>query len=646
MSAHCEPDGGSAAGATQRSPGAPSLVLVGRPNAGKSSLFNRLTGGGARVGNFPGITVEVLEGEATHGDRKVRVLDLPGLYSLASTSEHESDEGVARRFLDGLHAARANTVLVQVMDGTCPALGLRLTRDLIARGLPLVVVATQRDVLEAQGRTLDAEALTAATGLPFLAVSSKDPATREAVLAAAIAALDGPARASSPAFDPDALGRAALRDVRSVSADALRARERTARLDRWLLHPYLGPTFFVALMAGLFSAVFLVADPASAVVDRVMHALAGAVGPRLGDGLVRSFVVDGLLGGAGTVLIFLPQIVVLTVAMELLDASGYLARGVFLVDRLLRGFGLGGRAFVPLLTGHACAVPAIAATRIIRDPRERLTAMLVIPLMTCSARIPTYAVLLSAFFASRGAWFRASLFVALYFFGIAAGLVASAVLRRTATRGRSLPLVLEMPAYHTPEGRVVLRTAMRAAVRFLRDVGSTILVASALLWGLLNVPMPAAFDRAGDTHDMPVAVARMHHSVAAGLGRALEPVTLVAGFDWRINVGLIGSFGARELMVGTLGVITGLEDVDDDGAALAVRLREIKRPDGRDAYSTATGLGLMAFFVIACQCMSTVAAIKRETRSWGWALFTLGWTYAVGFALAVAVYQLARLAGA
>ncbi len=646
MSARCGHDGAPATGAARPSERAPALVLVGRPNAGKSSLFNRLTGGGARVGNFPGITVEVLEGAATFGDRKVRVLDLPGLYSLASTSEGETDEGVARRFIDGLGAARATTVLVQVMDATCPALGLRLTRDLLARGLALVVVATQRDVLEAQGRTLDVEALTAATGVPFLAVCSKDASARDAVLAAALAALDGPVAPTAPTFDPDALGRAALRDASSVSAEAMRARERTARLDRWLLHPHLGPAIFVALMASLFSAVFLVADPASALVEGVMRALAGAVGPRLGDGLLRSFVVDGLLGGAGTVLIFLPQIVVLTVAMELLDASGYLARGVFLVDRLLRGFGLGGRAFVPLLTGHACAVPAISATRIIRDPRERLTTILVIPLMTCSARIPTYAVLLSAFFASRGAWFRAGLFVALYFFGIAAGLVASAVLRRTATRGRSLPLVLEMPAYHTPEARVVMRTATRAASRFLRDVGTTILVASALLWALLSVPMPAALDRAGDTRAMPAAVARMHHSVAAGLGRALEPVTLVAGFDWRVNVGLMGSFGARELMVGTLGVITGLEDVDDDGEALAVRLREIKRPDGSEAYSTATGLGLMAFFVIACQCMSTVAAIKRETRSWGWALFTLGWTYAVGFALAVAVYQVARLVGA
>ncbi len=249
-------------------------------------------------------------------------------------------------------------------------------------------------------------------------------------------------------------------------------------------------------------------------------------------------------------------------------------------------------------------------------------------------------------FSAKGAVFRAAAFIALYVFGIASGLIASFALRRTAIRGRALPLLLEMPAYHAPEARAVLRTGWRAATRFLKDVGTTILVASAILWALLNVPMPASLDRAGDTHEMPAAVARVHHSVAAGVGRALEPITRVAGFDWRMNVGLMGSFGARELMVGTLGVIAGLEDVEDNGEALAVRLRELRRPDGGAAYSTATGLSLMAFFVIACQCMSTVAAIRRETRSTRWALFTLAWTYVVGFALAVGVYQVARFFGA
>jgi ferrous iron transport protein B len=343
------------------------------------------------------------------------------------------------------------------------------------------------------------------------------------------------------------------------------------------------------------------------------------------------------------VLAFLPQIVILTVAMELLEASGYLARGAFLVDRLLRAAGLGGRAFVPLLTAHACAVPAIAATRIVRDPRERLTTMLVLPLMTCSARIPTYGLLIATFFAGRGPWFKALVFVGLYFAGVLAALIAALVLRRTVTRGRALPLVLEMPAYRAPDAAAVARVAGRSAWRFLRDVGTTILAASAVLWALLTVPLPG--HAPATTAGAPAREVRLERSIAAGVGHALEPVTRPLGFDWRINVGLIGSFGARELMVGTLGVIFGIEDAGDDPAPLSARVRAARGPDGRPAYTAATGLALMAFFVLACQCMGTVAALRRETRGWRWPAFVLGYTYAAGYLAALLVYQGARLLG-
>ncbi len=640
MSAHCEPGTGAEA-----TPGDVTVVLVGRPNAGKSSVYNRLTGGDAKVGNFPGVTVDVLEAAIVHEGVRYRVVDLPGLYSLKSTGDTE--EAVARRFFDDLKRSAGASVVVQVMDGSVPALGLRLTRELAGEGLPLVLAVTRRDVLEAEGRSLDVAALEDALGARVVLVDARGADSRDAVLALVRDAAKSRALPATSAreIDPDALGARCLRET-SGAPEALRARQRTARLDRWLLHPWWGPTLFVALMGALFSAVFLVADPASAAVDAVVRGLAGAIGPRIASEGWRSFVVDGVLGGAGTVLTFLPQIVLLTVAMELLDASGYLARGVFLVDRLLRRFGLGGRSFVPLLTGHACAIPAISATRIIRDPRERLAAILVIPLMTCSARIPTYGVLIKAFFDARGVVFRAGVFIALYAAGLVAGMLASAVLQRKVTRGRRLPLLLEMPAYERPQARVVVRTAWRAAGRFVKDVGTTILVGSAILWVLLHVPMPARFDRAGDTGELPAPVAAMQHSVAAGVGRALEPVTQAAGFDWRINVGLIGSFGAREFMVGTLGVILGIEDADDDsGDDVATALRTARDPSGRPRYGVAHGLALMAFFVIACQCVSTFAAVKRETRSWRWALFTLGWTYAAGFGLAVLVFQVARALG-
>lgn len=286
---------------------------------------------------------------------------------------------------------------------------------------------------------------------------------------------------------------------------------------------------------------------------------------------------------------------------------------------------------------HACAVPAISSTRTIRDPRERLTTILVLPLMTCSARIPTYALVLGTFFAARGALFKAQIFVALYFVGLLSGLVASLALRRSATRGRALPLVLEMPQYRVPQARVIGRKAAQAAWRFVRDVGTTILAVAVVLWALLTVPMPGSHAPSAATAtasgEATAEEAPIQRSVAAGIGRALEPITRPLGFDWRINVGLIGSFGAREVMVGTMGVIFGIENAADDAAPLGARMR--------GAYSARTALALLAFFVFACQCMSTVAAIRRETRSWRWPAFVVAYTYTIAYAAAFLVYQVA-----
>jgi ferrous iron transport protein B len=407
------------------------------------------------------------------------------------------------------------------------------------------------------------------------------------------------------------------------------------RLDAILLHPFVGPFLFVGLMALIFAAVFLVADPVTSLCDWLVGLARSGLPHLFGKGLLASFLSDGVLGGAGTVLAFMPQIVILTVALELLEASGYLARGAFLVDRALRLLGLSGRSFLPLLMGHACAIPAIAATRVVRDPRERLTTILVIPLMTCSARLPTYALVISSFFRGHSALYRSCIFVGLYFSGIFAALIASWVLRRTATKGKGLPLVLEMPSYRVPQASVVFRKAWMAARRFLRDVGRTIVVVSAVLWVLLTVPMPGS-----EKTEHPI-----DSSIAAVIGRKIEPLTKPAGFDWKIDVGLIGAFGAREVMVATLGVVYGIEDAGDDSTPLAEKLRTAKRPDGTSVYSVRTGLALLAFFVLACQCMSTVAAIRRETQSWRWPALVLAYTYAAGFAAAVLVYQITGIFG-
>lgn len=613
-----------------------TLALVGRPNSGKSSLYNAVTGGDARVGNYPGITVDILEGavKLPSGERAV-VADLPGLYSIEATIDAGTDESVARAFLDRAKKDARKLVIVQVIDPTRLALGLRLTRELLRTDHPVVVVLTHKDVLLAEGRDLDTEALSQAIGAPVLLVSARDTSAKSAVLAAVsdrarIAADD---REAAHDFDPAKVARDVVTDV--AKDVELRRRKVTERLDAILLNPVIGPVLFIGIMAALFAVVFLVADPASNAMDKLMGWSRAWLVAKLGKNLVTSFVGDGVLGGAGTVLAFMPQIVILTVAMEVLEASGYLARGAFLVDRLLRLMGLSGRSFLPLLMGHACAVPAISATRVVRDPRERLTTILVLPLMTCSARLPTYGLVLATFFSHRSPLFRAGLFVGLYFAGLMTALVASLVLRRTATKGKSLPLVLEIPSYRVPQASVIARKAYRAAKRFLRDVGTTILAVAAILWVLLTVPMPGATK----------TNIEIESSVAASIGRAIEPVTKPAGFDWRINVGLIGAFGAREVMVGTMGVIFGIENATDDPAPLTERLREAKDPQGNPVYTTRTGLALLAFFLLACQCMSTIAAIRRETKSWKWPALVLAYTYTLGYVAAVLVFQIAGVLG-
>jgi ferrous iron transport protein B len=622
---------------------APALIpLVGRPNSGKSSLYNRLTGGDAQVGNFPGVTVDILEAHLALPDgQTATIVDLPGLYSIESIVDPKTDEGVARGFIDKAVSSGRPLVVVQVIDATQLTLGLRLTRELLGRALPLLVVVTQKDVLDAQGRALDPMVLAALIGTQVVSVSARDPATRQSVLAAVAGRLrDRSPQASQAPWDPQEVAKKALREAPCLSQVEKNRRTFTARADALLLHPIVGPFLFLALMSLVFAAVFLVADPVTLVLSRIVDAARSALTRRFGAGLFASFLGSGLIAGTGTVLAFMPQIVILTVAMEVLEATGYLARGAFLVDRLLRLLGLSGRSFLPLLLGHACAVPAIASTRIVRDPGERLTTILVLPLMTCAGRIPTYALLLGTFFAVSGAWVRAGLFVGLYFAGILSGLVASLVLRKSATKGRALPLVLEMPAYRTPQAKVVARKAWQAATRFLRDVGTVILFASAVLWALLTIPMPGAA-----AHDTGRAVSPIEHSIAAGVGRALEPVTRPMGFDWRINVGLIGSLGARELMVGTMGVIFGVEEAGQAPTPLSTRIRDARGPSGAPLYTRATGLALLAFFMLACQCMSTLSAVYRETHSVLWPAALLAYTYGAAYVAALAVYQLSHLFG-
>jgi ferrous iron transport protein B len=611
-----------------------SVLLVGRPNSGKSSLYNQVCGGRAKIGNFPGVTVDVLEAPLVVGAQRVSLVDLPGIYALTDSVDADTDEGITQRYLaDARRKGRA--VVIQVLDATRLELGLGLTQDLEKQGLPILLVVSQCDRLASLGLSVDTAQLAEATGHPAIQVSSRDPASGQQVLSALAQLLVDARSGPGPdlAWTPKAMAAAVCKRKDGSKA-------RAASFDRVLLHPVLGPVCFLGIMASLFAAVFMIADPASSLVDAGVALLSKLLTKVLGDTPLKNFLTEGVLGGAGTVLAFLPQIVLLAVALEVLDASGYLVRGTFLLDRLLQLFRLSGRSFLPLLMAHACAVPAISSTRIIRDPKERLTTILVLPLMQCSARLPTYALLLGVFFSDRGVWFRAGLFVFLYFAGIVASLAASLVLRRSALRGRPLPLLMEMPNYLVPQVRVIGQKALGTCKSFLRDVGTTILVVSSVLWLLLHIPTRS---------DASVPLAS--RSVAAAVGRAAEPVTQYAGFDWRINVALIGAFGARELMVSTLGVIMEVEAADDDVAPLAAKLRGetdkgfVKGGPAKPMYPLRTGLALMVFFVLACQCMSTLAAVRRETRSIRWPVFVFAYTYAAALLAATLVFQCAKMMG-
>ena len=611
------------------------VALVGRPNSGKSALFNLVTGGNAHVANFPGVTVETLAGEADlPGGEVVEIVDLPGLYSVDPSLETGTDERIARDFLEARRAAGEDIVVVQVIDATNLALGLRLTADLAVHepGLRRCVVVTQSDALAGEGRTIDAIALEADLGVPVVVTHASDPAGRDGVLALIVRTrTQGPPTRVS--FTPDDVALRVLVKIPSPKTTPSPLRERTERIDRVLLHPFGGPLLFLLIMGGMFAAVFLIADPATSACDAFVQWLGKVMRPLLGQGMLASLVIDGALGGVGTVLAFLPQIVLLIVFMETLEGTGYLARAAFLVDRLFRVAGLGGKAFVPLLTAHACAIPAIAATRVLRDPKERLTTILVIPLMSCSARLPVYTLLVAAFFGG-SAMNKAIICTALYVAGIVSGLLAAVVIRRTVTKGRGLPLLLEMPTYRWPVARNVGRRAWLEAYDFVRRTGTVILAVSVILWALLSIPATRA-----TSDEQPV----IERSVAAAIGRSLEPVTRPLGFDWRINVGLIGAFGARELMVGTLGVIFGVEHADQEPTPLVDKIREARRADGSPAYTTASAVALLVFFVIACQCMSTLSAIQRETKSWKMPLFVLVYTYAVAWVLSAIAFQITRL---
>ncbi len=704
----------------------PLALLVGNPNVGKTALFNALTGANARVGNYPGTTVErregVLELPAPLGP--VRLVDLPGAYSLSARS---AEEQIAIDAALGLHGHPEPRLVVVVVDAGQLVRNLYLVLQLVEARAPVVVALNMID--EAAGDPPRAAAVGALFGVPCVATDARHGAGVAELRAVIGRSVSAPTRGAIRIAYPaalmrdvdrvaDALPAACRRDVERDRALALWAltsidevdaldgidpalRERclavraaaagrdldaeiiatryaylderapqlfgehdphpskhalTARLDRVLLHPVLGFAIFVAILLLLFQALFSWSEPAIRAIETAVTVAQAGAASVLPASTLRDLMLEGVIGGVGNVLVFLPQILLLFLFLGLLEDSGYMSRVAYLMDRIMRLFGLHGRAFVPMLSGLACAVPAILATRTLERRRDRLLTMLVIPLMTCSGRLPVYTLVSSALVPpTRVAGvlpLQSLVLLGMYVFSLGLTVVAAGVLGHTALPGRRVPLVLELPPYRWPRLPVTLRGVLERGILFLKAAGTVILVATILLWGLLSFPRGAARPAepwaATATAVAAAAPANgataIEHSFAGRLGHALEPALEPLGFDWKIGVGLLGSFAAREVFVSTMALVHGI-GADGAAAPLRDRIRAERRPDGSPRYTALTGLSLLVFMALACQCTSTLAVVHHETRSWRWPLFLFGYTTTLAWIASFVVFQGGRALG-
>jgi ferrous iron transport protein B len=624
-----------------------TVALVGRPNAGKTSVLMHLTGSTQRPVNFPGTSIERNESTVMVDGTRLRVVDLPGVLSLRALSR---DEAVTLDYLlgaGGRNVARPDR-LCAVLDASKLSVELPLLQQLRALGLPVVVALAKLDVAEAAGRPVAVDALRRALGIPVVVVDGLR-GTGVDELRARLVALP-PLQAPAPAGDDP--GAALL--AAAVQRPPDRRPSRSDRIDAFLLHPVLGPLLLGLLMVGIFQLVFTVAEPFVGWIETIQGGIGGAIEAVVAPGALRSFLVDGLVNGLGSAFVFLPQIALLIALVGLLESSGYMARAVFLLDRVMRTVGLSGKSFVPLSSSFACAIPGILASRILDDERDRLATIAVAPLMSCSARLPVYVVLLAAFFPPQQAGL---ILFGLYLLGIVTAFLVALVLRRTLLRGGRSALAMELPVYQRPSLRVVGRQVVTAIRGFLLTAGTVILVATVVVWGLSYFPRPAAVHAhyemlraaapAGDAGqpqrdrlDAQEAAACLEQSWLASIGKAVQPVFAPAGFDWRLTVGILSAFPARELVVPTLGTLYSLGAVEADPDApdtgLTRALREATDAQGRTTTNGLTALGLMAFIALCSQCAATLGAIRRETHSWFWPAFTftymtlLAWLAAVG----------------
>jgi ferrous iron transport protein B len=600
------------------------VAIIGAPNCGKTTLFNRLTGLRQTVANFPGVTVEYHVGKAQLPRRHdVELVDLPGIYSLNARSE---DERVSQAVLMGqMPGLRRPDGVILVLDSTNLSRHLSLAAPILGLRLPTLIVLNLADDLRKRGGNVDTGALANELGAPVVLVSA---ATGEGVSLVA-RFLTGGIAVPKPVELPVIQDVPACRQwARDVSRDAGYEHPAppvwTRRLDSVFLHPAWGPLAFLLVVATVFQSIFAGAQPLMDGVEALIGASGSWLRGQLPDNWVRSLLIDGAWSGVGSVVVFLPQILLLFLFIAILEDSGYLARAALIADRTMSKVGLQGKSFIPLLSAYACAVPAIMATRTIENKRDRIATILIAPFMTCSARLPVYTLIIAAFIPDRpflGPVFRtrAAALLGLYLLGFTAAVLTARLLKSSVLKSERAPFVLELPPYRLPDPRSVGLRLLDRAKAFLKRAGTVILGVSVLLWILASIPP-------GKAGAPPI-----EESLAGTLGRAIEPVIEPLGFNWKIGIGLVTSLAAREVIVGTLGTIYGMEGEDNTAGLQAALQRDL---------SLGGAVALLVFFAFAMQCMSTVAVVRRETGGWTWPLIQFAYMGTLAYICAFAVNKL------
>lgn len=610
-----------------------NLALVGLPNCGKTSLFNALTGSRQKVANYPGVTVERKEGFIVLPERlQLRVLDLPGTYSLDARTP---DEEITRDVVLGRHASEVQPgVLVAVVDATNLERNLGLVLELKELGIPMVLALNMMDLARKRGLELDLPRLESELGVRIVTTVAVKREGLEKLIAEIRTCKVG-VPAQCPWQKPTGSEiRARFNRVDAILKSVIRHRTKparwTRRIDRVVLHPVLGFGVLLAMLALIFQAIFSWASLPADAIEAGVAGFGKWVESMLSEGPMRSLVVDGVIAGVGAVLVFLPQILILFAFVFLLEDSGYLSRAAFLMDRVMGSVGLHGRAFIPLLSSYACAIPGVMATRTIANPKDRLATILVAPLATCSARLPVYTLLVGAFIPNRsmlgGFGLQGLVLFGLYLAGTIAPLSVAWVLRRTVLKGPRPSLLLELPTYKRPSLRGLALGLIERTKIFLRRAGTVILGLSVLIWVLSSYP------KAPETSSEPA----IHYSFAGKIGHAIEPLLKPIGFDWRVGVALVPGFAAREVMVGALGTVYAVESGSGD-AELGARLAT--------SWSLATALSLIVWYIFAPQCLSTLAVVRRETNSWRWAGFLMAYMTVLAYVASFATFHLARALG-